>query len=125
MVDEQHLARDGSLPGSPAVVVFPVEDPRRIVRTHSAEQVLVLSGDGTGIADAATSGLIAGDALIRYSAELTDEPNLVRQHLRDPLGLVDTDTNRTRGARWTTVRHPQGVTKTQEREITATPTTAT
>ncbi|MFP5577220.1 MAG: alpha-(1-_3)-arabinofuranosyltransferase family protein [Acidimicrobiia bacterium] len=111
MVDEQHLARDGALPESPAVVVFPVEDAQRIVRTHPAEHSLLLSGDGTGIVDAAIAGLIDGDELIRYSAELTDDPDFVRTHLRGTRGLVVTDSNRKRGERWTTVRHTQGFTE--------------
>src|SRR5690606_12693734 len=82
MVDEQHLARDGALPDSPAVAVFPVEDPRRIVRTHAADHLLLLSGSGAGIVDAAQAGLIEGDELIRYSAELTEDPDFGRDHLR-------------------------------------------
>jgi arabinofuranan 3-O-arabinosyltransferase len=120
MIDEQHLARDGALPESPAVVVFPVEDARQIVRTHSAEQVLLLSGDGAGIVDAAVAGLIEGDELIRYSAEITDDPDFVRKHLRDVRGLVVTDTNRKRGERWTTVRHTQGFTETEDGGILGT-----
>ena len=76
MIDEQHLARDGALPESPAVVVFPVEDPQGIVRTHSAKHSLLLSGDGTGIVDAAIAGLIDGDELIRYSAAGDRRPRL-------------------------------------------------
>jgi arabinofuranan 3-O-arabinosyltransferase len=120
MVDEQHLARDGALPESPAVAVFPVEDPRRIVRSHAAEQVLLLSGDGSGIVDAALAGLIDGDELIRYSAEITGDPDFVRDHLRDTRGLVVTDTNRKRGERWTTVRHTQGYTETEDGGILGT-----
>ncbi|HEU5085352.1 MAG TPA: alpha-(1-_3)-arabinofuranosyltransferase family protein [Acidimicrobiales bacterium] len=114
MIDEQHLARDGALPESPAVVVFPVEDPQPIVRTHADEQMVILSGDGTGIVHAAEAGLLHGDELIRYSADLTDDPDFVRTQLRDRRGLVVTDTNRKRGERWTTVRHTQGYTETQD-----------
>lgn len=120
MVDEQHLARDGALPESPAIVVFPVEDARQIVRTHAAEQVLLLSGSGAGIVDAAQAGLIEGDELIRYSAELTEDPDFVRDHLRADRGLIVTDTNRKRGERWTTVRHTQGFTETEEGGILGT-----
>lgn len=120
MVDEQHLARDGGLPASPAVVVFPVEDARPIVRTHAADHVLLLSGSGAGIVDAAQAGLIEGDELIRYSAELTDDPDFVREHLRGERGLLVTDTNRKRGERWTTVRHTQGFTETEDGGILGT-----
>jgi len=113
LIDEQHLVRDGALPESPALVAFPVEDPEPIVRTRSAEQALLLSGDGYGLVDAATAGLLDGDELVRYSADLTDE-DFARTHLRDDRALVVTDTNRKRGERWTTVRHTQGFTETEE-----------
>lgn len=111
MVDEAHLARDGSLPEAPAVAAFPVSEPVPIVRTHSDEQAVLLSGDGSGIVDAATAGLLRGDELIRYSASLTDDPLFVREHLRDSRGLIVTDTNRKRAQRWTSLRHTEGYTE--------------
>ncbi len=111
LLDEAHLARDGDLPPSPAVAVFPVEDPLPIVRAHSAEQVVLLSGDGAGVVDAATAGLLDGDELIRYSAELTADADFVVDHLVDARGLLVTDSNRKRGQRWTTVRHTEGFTE--------------
>ncbi|HEX4902821.1 MAG TPA: alpha-(1-_3)-arabinofuranosyltransferase family protein [Acidimicrobiales bacterium] len=114
MIDEQHLVRDGALPESPAIVAFPVEDPVPIVRTHNGDQQVLLSGDGYGIVDAAMAGLLTGDELVRYSAELTDDEDFVRTHLRDDRALVVTDTNRKRGERWTTVRHTQGFTETED-----------
>lgn len=114
MVDEAHLARDGSLPEAPAVAAFPVSEPVPIVRTHSDEQAVLLSGDGSGIVDAATAGLLRGDELIRYSASLTEEPEFVRDHLRDSRGLIVTDTNRKRAQRWTTLGRTEGYTEQVE-----------
>ena len=111
LVDERHLAGDRDLPDPPAVAAFPVADPVPIVRTRSDEQVMILSGDGMGIVDAAAAGLIEGDELVRYSATLTDDPDFAVEHLVDQRYLVVTDTNRARGERWTTVRHTQGFTE--------------
>ncbi len=112
LIDEAHLAVDGGLPDAPAVAVFPVVDPRPIVRTAAAEQAVLLSGDGAGIVDAAIAGLLEGDELIRYSADLTDDPDFARTQLVDDRALLVTDTNRKRAQRWTTVRHTQGFTET-------------
>lgn len=114
MIDEQHLVRDGALPDSPAIVSFPVEDPVPIVRTRADSQQVLLSGDGYGVVDAAMAGLLSGDELVRYSADLTEDEAFARTHLRDDRALIVTDTNRKRGERWTTVRHTQGFTETED-----------
>ena len=93
------------------MAAFPVQDPVPIVRAHSDSQSVLLSGDGAGIVDAAIAGLLRGDELIRYSADLTDDPDFVRSQLTDTRGLIVTDTNRRRGERWTTVRHTEGYTE--------------
>ena len=114
LIDELHLALDGSLPDPPAVAVFPVEDPETIVTTKPDDEVVLLSGSGGGIVDAAAAELIDGDELIRYSSALTADPEFVRTHLRDERTLVVTDTNRKRGQRWTQLRYIEGFTETPD-----------
>lgn len=111
LLDEEHLVHDAKLPDPPAVGAFPVIDPQTIVRTHDADRAVLLSGDGNGIVDAAGAGLLRGDELVRYSANVTADPGFVRDHLRGERALVVTDTNRARGERWTTIRHTRGYTE--------------
>lgn len=111
LLDEEHLVHDGALPEAPAVGVFPVDDRVPIVHAHGTEAAVILSGDGAGIVHAAEAGLIHGDELIRYSANVTDGADFVRSELVDDRALIVTDTNRRSGERWTTVRHTQGYTE--------------
>lgn len=102
---------DGAMP---PVAAFAVDDPQAAVRAVDAASAVLLSGDGTGIVDAAAAGLLDGRELIRYSAELTDDPDFVTTHLVDRRALVVTDSNRARAQRWDTVRDDRGFTETAE-----------
>ena len=95
-----------------SVSVLPVADPVPMVRTRGTEAMVLLSGDGGGIVDAADAGVLDGDEIIRYSAELTTDPEFLVTHLRGERHLVVTDTNRARGKRWTALRDVDGFTET-------------
>ncbi len=114
LVDETHLARDERLPNPPAVAAFAVQDPVPIVSARSADREVLLSGSGDGLVDAAAAGLLSGDELIRYSSEVTDDPDFVRTQLDGERQLVVTDTNRKRGERWTQLRYIDGYTETAD-----------
>lgn len=111
MIDEEHLVRDRDLPDPPAVGVFPVEGAIPIVHAHGADRVVYVSGDGTGLIDAAAAGLIDGSELLRYSADVTADPEFVRTGLVDERALIVTDSNRSRAEHWASVRHTQGYTE--------------
>lgn len=100
--------------GVPSAAVFPVVDAVPIVHAHAAGQQVLLSGDGTGIVDAATAGLLSGDELIRYSADLTADPTFVRSGLVDDRVLIVTDTNRERAERWDGIHDVFGFTELAE-----------
>ncbi len=110
-VDEERLTRDRELPVLPAVAAFPVTDSIPIVHAHAAERIVYLSGSGTGIVDAAAAGLIDGRELVRYSADVTGDPDFVRTRLVDERALVVTDSNRARAERWTSLQDSQGYTE--------------
>ncbi len=111
VVDPAQLADARDLVDPPAAAVFPVADAIPIVHTHAADQMVVLSGDGTGIVDAASAGLLSGSELIRYSADLTADPLFVRTGLVDERFLVVTDTNRERAERWDGIHDVLGYTE--------------
>ena len=94
------------------LAVLPVADPEPMVRARDTDGIVLLSGNGMGIVDAADAGVLRGDEVIRYSAELTADPEFLVTHLRDERHLVVTDTNRARGKRWTALRDVDGFTET-------------
>jgi arabinofuranan 3-O-arabinosyltransferase len=107
--DELLLLTDPALPDPPQLAAFQVSDPVPIVSTHAEANPLLVAGDGTGLVDAAASGLIDGSELIRYSASLDDGE--ITAALDDGAALLLTDSNRKRGERWTTVLHTRGYTE--------------
>ena len=96
MVDEQSLS-EASI-GIPIALVSLVEvtDAEPIVR--AADTVVVLSGSGDGIVDAAAAGLITGEEAIRYSASMS-APEVVDAVATADVVIV-TDSNRRRAHHW-------------------------
>jgi hypothetical protein len=92
----------------------PVTDPVEVVRAHAGSTVVLLSGSGAGIVDAASAGLLQGDELVRYSSTVTDDPDFTRTQLVGDRRLVITDTNRARAQRWTGTRDVDGFTESPE-----------
>jgi arabinofuranan 3-O-arabinosyltransferase len=96
MVDEQSLAEPAVDRAVPPVELVSVVDPVPVVR--ASDNVVVLSGSGDGIVDAAAAGLIAGDEAILYSASLSGS------ELDEAIAAADfvvvTDSNRRRAHHW-------------------------
>ncbi|MCU1374624.1 MAG: coagulation factor 5/8 type domain protein, partial [Actinomycetia bacterium] len=109
--DEIFLATPASTPNPPPVSAFPVRDPLPIVRTRAASGTLLVAGDGEGVVEAASAGLLGGDQVLLYSAALAKQPKVRRQALADGAALLLTDTNRKRARRWSTVRENTGYTE--------------
>lgn len=114
LVDEIELATDPSLPDPPAVALITVIDPVPAVRTVSGRFPMVLSGDGEGIVDAASAGLLDASQLLLQSAWFSRagvDPGLLDAVLAERADLVITDTNRRRAQRWGTLRENNGYTE--------------
>lgn len=109
MLDEQHLGdpRVGE-PIAPVSLVG-IDDPVPTIRIKTDE--LVLSGDGAGIVDVATAGLIDGRELIHYSASLGDD---LVEAIDRANRLVVTDTNRDRAHHWRSSQDVTGFTESGE-----------
>ncbi len=112
--DELMFQTPTDLQDPPELAAFPVTDPVEIVATHPTDFPVLVAGDGAGLVDAAAAGLIDGSELVRYSASMTDDE--ITDALDAGATLVVTDSNRTRGERWTTVRHTRGYTETAGEE---------
>lgn len=94
----------------PPVAVRRVNDPRPVVRAAPVAAPVIVAGDGEGIVDAATAGLVTGDELVLYAPWLTTHPQDLVRALRAGADLVITDTNRRRDRRWRSLRYTTGLT---------------
>lgn len=109
--DEAELETPPSLPDPPQVGILPVEDREKIIRTASASDPVIVAGDGDGVVDAASAGLLSGHELLQYAASLAGDTKAERRALADHAVLVLTDTNRRQARRWGTVRDNTGITE--------------
>lgn len=100
-----------SWPEAPAVSLFPVENPRPILRSVTQATPTVMAGDGAGIVSWAATGALDPDRAILYSASYAVE-GLDDLVTTPGAQLVVTDTNRRVARRWGSLRDNQGYTET-------------
>ncbi len=112
LVDEIELAHGRPTENPPAVSVFGVDPTIPIVRTHAAVTPLLLAGDGDGIVDAASIGILDPNRASFYSASFAG-PTADRFEVVYAQGadLLVSDTNRKRARRWGTLRETTGYTE--------------
>ena len=111
MIDATELALPPSAPDPPKVQVFPVADPKTIVHTSKPTDPVVVAGDGEGLVDAASAGVIDGKALTLYAASFAKDPAGLKRALSQGADLVVTDTNRRRARHWGAIRDVTGYTE--------------
>ena len=115
MVDEQQLGDPRLGTALPTVELVPVEQPVPIVR--AATRTVLLAGSGDGVVDAAAAGLLRGDELIRYAADIARDERSRALADADATGagnttVVVTDSNRDRAAHWRGSQDVSGMTET-------------
>lgn len=98
MVDEDSVSNPAIGEPLPPVALVPVEDPLPIVRAKT--DVVVVAGSGDGVIDAAAAGVLTGDELIRYAADLTNDAAGAAATIADADRIVITDSNRDRAHHW-------------------------
>jgi len=81
------------------------------VRSAPAANPVVLGGDGEGVVDAASAGVIDGRALLFESATYARNQRGLRELLAAGADLVVTDTNRRRARTWGAARDVTGYTE--------------
>ncbi|MEY2581742.1 MAG: arabinofuranan 3-O-arabinosyltransferase, partial [Ilumatobacteraceae bacterium] len=89
----------------PPIELINVANPVGMVR--AASRVVVLSGSGDGIVDAAAAGLVDGNEAIIYAADLGG-----RDRIQDADLVVATDSNRDRAHQWRGTQDVVGFTET-------------
>ncbi len=104
LVDETALARNPKAPYPPKLAVFPVSNTRPIVRTESAQNPILLDGDGIGMVQAAQTGLLNANPTIFYSSSFAKHPRKEKSIYDKNAQLVVTDSNYLTQRRWGTVR---------------------
>ena len=94
------------------VSVFPVEDPRPMLRTEQASAPIVMSGNGAGVVSLASSGGLQPDRPLLYAASFAKDHKGLVQAVNEPdASLVVSDTNRRQARRWGSVRENDGYTE--------------
>lgn len=116
LIDEIELDAIDHLEHPPEVAVFPVVDPIPILRTYAAQRPLIVSGDGDGVVDTASIGLLDPRRALFYSGSYVDDPDGFETIYGQEADLLVTDTNRKRGRRWGTLRETTGYTETAAEE---------
>ncbi len=107
MVDEQSVSDPRVGTPVPPVALVPVDDPEPVIRAK--DDVVVLSGSGDGVVDAAAAGLLDGRELLRYSGSLTADE--IAQAVADGAGVIITDSNRDRAHHWRSSQDVWGYTE--------------
>jgi hypothetical protein len=92
----------------PALAVFNVSDPRALIRTESAQQTILLAGDGTGVVEAGGAGLLDGEPSILYGATVSHDPTALARAEQGQPTVVLTDTNPLAVDRWGSLRDNAG-----------------
>jgi len=106
-VDEQSIGDSRVGTAIAPVQLLPVGHPVPTVRVK--DEVVVVSGSGDGLVDAAGAGLIDGAELIRYSASL--DSSEVAAALSNGASLIVTDSNRDRAHHWRGSQDVHGATE--------------
>ena len=115
--DEAAYGTPASWPDAPAVSLFPVKDPRPVLRSVTQSTPTVMAGDGAGIVSWAGTGALDPDRAILYSASYADDRSGLDELVSTPgAQLLVTDTNRRAARRWGSLRDNQGYTETAGEE---------
>ncbi len=91
--DETQLGVPTGASKPPPVAVFPVSDPRPLVRTESPTAPLLVAGSGAGLVNAAAAGLLNGDPTLLYDASYAHNKKGLAKVMQSGAVLVLTDTN--------------------------------
>jgi arabinofuranan 3-O-arabinosyltransferase len=110
LLDAQTLGIPASAPEPPPVAVYRVTGVPSIVHAVASGRPTLLDGDGEGLVDAASAGLVTGANPILYSPSLSTRPRDLRRALGAGADLVVTDTNRRRERRWRSTSYTTGLT---------------
>ena len=104
-------------PGSPypaPLMVYGVAAPRSILRAESAEQPIILAGDGEGILALANFGLLDSNPTVDYSASLSATSPVLANALQNDATLVLSDSNIRRLDTWGSLNSTYGYPMTED-----------
>lgn len=110
--NEARLALPPGAPQPPALAVFGVPGARPIARTEAPQAPVVVAGDGRGLVEAASAGLLDTTSPVLYAATLARDPSALARTMAGDAPLVLTDTNLRAGQRWGTLSDNIGAVQT-------------
>ncbi len=94
------------------LVSYSVDDPRPIVRAESTTAPLLVDGNSSGLAAAASVGLLSDNPTIFYAGTLDTDPSAKKPALSGHPDLVVTDTNAKQDYRWNGITENAGYIET-------------
>lgn len=115
-LDEQDLALGHAPVALPKVAVYGVTAPRPLVRAESDHGALIVSGDGTGLENLASTGLLNTTSAVFFSGTLVKDQGRISSLLKNGAAIAITDTNRKQGFRWDTISSTAGATETAQED---------
>ena len=108
LTDETQLAVPTNAAAPPPVAVLPVPGARKIVRTETPKNPLLVDGDGQGLLQAAAAGLLASKPTIFYAGTYDHDKAGLAKQLQNGAVLVLTDSNQKQLSTWGTVNNNYG-----------------
>jgi len=113
LLDDRALALPDDAEAGTPIVVYAVDEPRRIVEAEGATGQVIVAGDGEGLVAAGALGALDGDGVILYSAPYDETPGELRRLVASDADatLLVTDSNRRRAQRWTALSQIFGYTE--------------
>ncbi len=91
------------------VELVQLNEPGAVVR--AAPRMVLVSGSGDGLIDAAAAGLIDGNSTVRYTASVADEHESMTDAIGRAAALIVTDSNRSRARHWRSSQDTTGFTE--------------
>lgn len=107
VVDEESLG--DPLVGAPLPPVALASVEGDVGAARASSSLVVLAGSGDGLVDAAAAGLLEGDEVVRYAADVDDAD--LADMVERAAAVVVTDTNRVRAHHWRGSRDVVGFTE--------------
>jgi hypothetical protein len=94
-----------------------VEGTPPIIRAAPSAAPVILAGDGEGVVDAASAGLVDNSRALLYSAGFGRDDAALRDQIARGAILVVTDTNREPARRWSTLSENNGFTEGPDQQV--------
>lgn len=101
-IGEQVLPSGSRLPWPSPIMVYPVSNPRPIIRAESTKNPVIIDGSASGLIEAASVNLLENNPTIFYysSVSFKSDKKLIQSLMNSGASLILTDSNAKQAHRW-------------------------